>query len=122
MLCIGELGQKQDLSSVPDLHSFILASFSNGNEETKTAAAYALGHVTLGNMPKYLPSILEYLEDPARPQYLLLSALKEVIIIHSVRRDSDFLQYVGQVKREANSNRASEPGKPTRNLFLTFVM
>lgn len=44
LLCIGELGAQRDLSgSVKDLQAIILESFDSGNEETKTAAAYALG-------------------------------------------------------------------------------
>lgn len=47
LLCIGELGAQRDLSaSVPGLQERILESFQDGpgvNEETKTAAAYALG-------------------------------------------------------------------------------
>jgi cullin-associated NEDD8-dissociated protein 1 len=43
LLCIGELGAQRDLSSIPNLQAIILESFDSGNEETKTAAAYALG-------------------------------------------------------------------------------
>ena len=43
LLCIGELGAQRDLSHVTELQSIILESFESGNEETKTAAACALG-------------------------------------------------------------------------------
>jgi len=63
LLALGELGAQRDLSSsVANVQSIILESFEvGGNEEIKTAAAYALGHVTAGNPSVYLPSVLERL-------------------------------------------------------------
>jgi cullin-associated NEDD8-dissociated protein 1 len=77
LLCIGEVGSVQDLSAQANLQAVILGAFETGSEETKSAAAYALGHVTVGNMATYLPVVLEALTG-GRNQYLLLSALKEV--------------------------------------------
>jgi len=49
-------------------------------EEIKTAASYALGSLTVGNLEKYLPYLLSEIQhDTAKRQYLLLHALKEVI-------------------------------------------
>ena len=63
LLALGELGAQRDLSSsVANVQSIILESFEvGGNEEIKTAAAYALGHVTAGNPSVYLPLVLERL-------------------------------------------------------------
>jgi len=63
LLAMGELGAQRDLSSsVANVQSIILESFEvGGNEEIKTAAAHALGHVTAGNPHAYLPVVLERL-------------------------------------------------------------
>ncbi|CAN0266662.1 unnamed protein product [Hapterophycus canaliculatus] len=50
LLVVGELGRQTDLSRVKNLQNIILGRFEGGNEETKTAAAYSLGHVAVGNM------------------------------------------------------------------------
>lgn len=78
----GFIGSQSDLSGQGNLQAVILAAFETGSEETKSAAAYALGHVTVGNMGAYLPVLLESL-DSGRNEYLLLSSLKEVISCHA---------------------------------------
>ncbi|CAM9481770.1 unnamed protein product, partial [Ectocarpus sp. 8 AP-2014] len=83
LLVIGELGRQSDLSRVKNLQGIILGRFEGGNEETKTAAAYSLGHVAVGNMAMYLPGILDAFEKSVKHQYLLLSSLKEVIVCHA---------------------------------------
>lgn len=83
LLCIGELGQSTDLSSSStDLKALILTCFDSHAEETKTAAAYALGHLAVGNMITYLPAILETLPG-SKHQYLLLASLKEIFLVHA---------------------------------------
>ncbi len=54
------------------------------SEECKAVAAYALGNVTVGNVPTLLPTILDALNE-SKHQYLLLTALKEVIVFHHQR-------------------------------------
>lgn len=56
----------------------ILQSFSAISEEVKSAASYALGSVSIGNLQQYLPFILQEIEDQPKRQYLLLHSLKEV--------------------------------------------
>lgn len=48
-------------------------------EEVKTAASYALGSLSVGNLKKYLPFLLKDITANPKRQYLLLHALKEVI-------------------------------------------
>lgn len=50
LLVVGELGRQTDLSGIKNLQGIILGTFEGGKEETKTAAAYSLGHVAVGNM------------------------------------------------------------------------
>lgn len=97
LLTIGELGQFVDLSGVDgSLQHIVLGAFESPAEETKTAAAYALGRMAVGNMQVYLPLVLESLGH-SRHHYLLLSALKEVIVLHANTPDLDFTPYLDQV-------------------------
>jgi len=93
---VGEAGQTQDLSSVTDLQSIILQAFDSSSEETKTAAAFALGRTAAGSMGSYLPLILSSLAQD-RNHYLLLSALKEVILVHAKTPALDFSPHLDQV-------------------------
>ncbi|XP_024525263.1 cullin-associated NEDD8-dissociated protein 1 isoform X2 [Selaginella moellendorffii] len=85
LLCLGEIGRRKDLSSVPDIESVIIRSFQSPSEEIKSAASYALGNVAVGNLSKYLPFILGQIDRQSKLQYLLLHSLKEVI----ARQSSD---------------------------------
>lgn len=44
----------------------------------KSAASYALGNISLGNLKEYLPFVLHEIETQPKRQYLLLHSLKEV--------------------------------------------
>ena len=50
LLCVGELGEKSDLSAVPNVQGIILGAFESPDEETKSCAAYALGRSAVGDM------------------------------------------------------------------------
>ncbi len=52
--------------------------FNNSSEEVKSAASYALGNISLGNLGEYLPFVLNEIETQQKKQYLLLHSLKEV--------------------------------------------
>ncbi|CAM9727695.1 unnamed protein product [Chrysoparadoxa australica] len=96
MLVVGELGRQRDLGKMKGLKKILLDGFDSGDEETKTAAAYALGHVAVGSMETFLPVILESMND-SKHQYLLLSALKEVITCHAACTGRDFASYSSQI-------------------------
>ena len=97
LLSIGELGRQTDLSGSPYLKDLILECFESNHmrEETKTAAAFALGHLAVGSMSTYLPIILQAVES-SKHQYLLLAALREVIIVHA-NTGKSFMQYVDSI-------------------------
>lgn len=95
LLCVGEVGQNADLSSVPNLQSLVLGCFESRSEDTKLAAAYALGHIAVGNMQAFLPLVLQQ-SDSSKHQYLLLAALKETVTVFA-NRSADFSPYMSAV-------------------------
>lgn len=83
LLALGEIGKHIDLSGHNEIQTVILDSFSSHNEEVKAAASYALGNVSVGNLPKFLPFVLKEIENQPKRQYLLLHSLKEIISCES---------------------------------------
>ncbi|XP_046614715.1 cullin-associated NEDD8-dissociated protein 1 [Neodiprion virginianus] len=83
LLVIGEIGRHVDLSRINSLKHVILNSFSSHSEEVKSAASYTLGNIAIGNLPEYLPFILQEIEAQPKRQYLLLHSLKEIITSQS---------------------------------------
>uniref|UniRef100_A0A669CBB5 Cullin-associated and neddylation-dissociated 1 n=1 Tax=Oreochromis niloticus TaxID=8128 RepID=A0A669CBB5_ORENI len=83
LLSLGEVGHHVDLSGQPELKTVILDAFSSSSEEVKSAASYALGSIAVGNLPEYLPFVLQEITSSKR-QYLLLHSLKEIISSASV--------------------------------------
>lgn len=84
LLCLGGIGRRKDLSSHVQIESIIIESFQSPFEEIKSAASYALGNIAVGNLQKYLPFILDKIDNQQKKQYLLLHSLKEVIVRQSV--------------------------------------
>ncbi|KAL8208860.1 hypothetical protein R6Q57_008272 [Mikania cordata] len=84
LLCLGEVGRRKDLSSHVQIENIVIESFQSPFEEIKSAASYALGNIAVGNLPKYLPFILNQIDNQQKKQYLLLHSLKEVIVRQSV--------------------------------------
>ncbi|TRY55996.1 hypothetical protein DNTS_026860 [Danionella cerebrum] len=84
LLSLGEVGHHVDLSSQPELKTVILDAFSSASEEVKSAASYALGSISVGNLPEYLPFVLQEISGQPKRQYLLLHSLKEIISSASV--------------------------------------
>ncbi|KAF0545102.1 TATA-binding protein interacting [Gigaspora margarita] len=83
LLTLGEIGRKVDLSAHSNLHVTILALFSAQSEDIKSAAAFALGNVSAGNVSKYLPIVISEINSDQRKRYLLLHSLKEIISRYS---------------------------------------
>jgi cullin-associated NEDD8-dissociated protein 1 len=87
LLTTGEIGERVNLSEVGDsatkLQTIYMTFLDDENEDTKAAAAYALGHAAVGCKEVFLAPILDAFEDaPQKKQYLLLSSLKEVVKCH----------------------------------------
>ncbi|VAH40599.1 unnamed protein product [Triticum turgidum subsp. durum] len=84
LLCLGEIGRRKDLSNHIQIENIVIESFQSPFEEIKSAASYALGNIAVGNLSKYLPFILDQIDNQQKKQYLLLHSLKEVIARQSV--------------------------------------
>ncbi|CAN8002953.1 unnamed protein product [Ixodes pacificus] len=78
----------RDLSGIVELQTVLLEAFSSQSEEVKTAASFALGDVSVGNLPEYLPFLLREIGEQPRRQYLLLHSLKEIISCQSASPES----------------------------------
>ncbi|NXL85292.1 CAND1 protein, partial [Alectura lathami] len=78
-LSLAEMGRTMNLSAQTELKSVILEAFASPSEEVKSAASYALGNISVGNLKEYLPFLLKEIESQPKRQYLLLHSLKEVI-------------------------------------------
>jgi len=78
LLCLGEIGRRKDLSLHANIETIIIESFQSPFEEIKSAASYALGNIAVSNLSKYLPFILDQIDNQQKKQYLLLHSLKEV--------------------------------------------
>lgn len=87
LFVIGEIGKHVDLSSITSLKHVILTSFGSHSEEVKSAASYTLGNIAVGNLPEYLPFILNEIEAQPKRQYLVLHSLKEIIACQSSSTD-----------------------------------
>mmetsp|Transcript_50664 Transcript_50664/g.169198 ORF Transcript_50664/g.169198 Transcript_50664/m.169198 type:complete len:920 (+) Transcript_50664:2-2761(+) len=77
LICLGEIGAKNDLSAHKGLLPAVMAAFDVNEEEYKAAASYALGHVAAGSLSFYLPHLLKEVEA-GKHEYLMLSALNEL--------------------------------------------
>ena len=59
----------------------ISVAFESDDDQTKSAASFALGHVSVRAVDCFLPIILSALEG-GNKTYLVLSSLKELIVSH----------------------------------------
>uniref|UniRef100_A0A671N3I7 Cullin-associated NEDD8-dissociated protein 1 n=1 Tax=Sinocyclocheilus anshuiensis TaxID=1608454 RepID=A0A671N3I7_9TELE len=94
LLSLGEVGHHVDLSGQPELKTVILDAFSSASEEVKSAASYALGSISVGNLPEYLPFVLQEISGQPKRQYLLLHSLKEIISSASVAGIKPYVENV----------------------------
>ena len=80
LLIVGEVGRNMDLSKDKALYDRVLAFYEAKSEEIRSAAAFAIGNMAVGNLQEFLPIIEGQVRD-ADPKKRLLSlqALKELI-------------------------------------------
>ncbi|KAG2206299.1 hypothetical protein INT47_007313 [Mucor saturninus] len=88
LLTIGEIGRRIDLSSFDHIDEQIVALFAAQSEEVKFAAAFSLGNICVGNINRYLPSIVSQIKDQPKKRYLLFHALKEIITRYDSKKET----------------------------------
>ncbi|KAF9403247.1 Cullin-associated NEDD8-dissociated protein 1 [Mortierella sp. AD011] len=92
LITLGEIGRRVSLGSHATLHISILEMFNVHSEEVRSAAAYAIGNVSAGNVGVYVPIIMQEIQKDPKKRYLLLHALKEVITRYSHKQASQELE------------------------------
>uniref|UniRef100_A0A6U9RIX6 TATA-binding protein interacting (TIP20) domain-containing protein n=1 Tax=Picocystis salinarum TaxID=88271 RepID=A0A6U9RIX6_9CHLO len=80
LYCLGEIGKLRDLDLFASSEAMIRKCFESPLEEVKSAASFALGCMVAGNAHKHLPELVAQIESSPKQEYLLLHALKEVIV------------------------------------------
>jgi len=78
-IILGCLGQYKDLSKY-SLDKLIFSILKEGDENLKISVAVCLGNIALGNGSHYIPLILSKLKDSHDLSYLMLVAIREIIL------------------------------------------
>ncbi|KAF4589641.1 cullin binding protein CanA [Ophiocordyceps camponoti-floridani] len=81
---LGEAGMRLGPQSPLD-PSLFLDQFHSEPDKVSLAAAIALGRAGSGDVPRFLPVILETMEKGGNTQYLLIQSIKEILQSVSVR-------------------------------------
>ncbi|KAG0233459.1 Cullin-associated NEDD8-dissociated protein 1 [Actinomortierella wolfii] len=92
LITLGEIGRRVSLTEYPNIHASILVLFNAHSEEVRSAAAFALGNVSAGNVEVYVPALIKEIEQDAKKRYLLLHALKEVITRYTQKQGTQALE------------------------------
>lgn len=85
------LGKHINLSSFQGIQEILIRCFNIPSEDIKAAAAFALGNISAGNVEQFVPFHLKNILAHPQHNYLLLQALKEVIVSFS-RKPENFEQ------------------------------
>ncbi|KAI9258536.1 armadillo-type protein [Sporodiniella umbellata] len=88
LMTLGEVGRRINLSEYEHIDEQVMQQFDAQSEEVKFAAAFALGNICVGNVPRYLPLIVQQIRDSPKRRYLLLHALKEIITRYNENKAS----------------------------------
>ncbi|KAF8933135.1 Cullin-associated NEDD8-dissociated protein 1 [Dissophora ornata] len=92
LITLGEIGRRISLNGHATLHTSILAMFNVHSEEVRSAAAFAIGNVSAGNVNFYVPIIIQEIQKDPKKRYLLLHALKEVITRYTQKQGGQDLE------------------------------
>jgi cullin-associated NEDD8-dissociated protein 1 len=78
-IILGCLGQHKDLSKL-SLDKLIFITLKEGDENLKVSVAVCLGNIALGNESYYVPLILSKLKESHDLSYLMLVAIREIVL------------------------------------------
>ena len=94
--CIGEIGSSMDLSQHSGLSELVLQAIQSKTDEIRSAAAFCMGSMSVGNMESFLPRILTAL-GKGSSQYQLLTSIKEMVSRHASNQKLSFAPYLQRV-------------------------
>lgn len=106
---LGEAGLRLGTKS-PLTPATFLGQFGSDLGKVSVAAAVALGRAGAGNIPAYLPVMLEELKKPGRNQYLLLQSVKETLQQAAIS-STDISKYTDTIWAELLASAGSEDNK-----------
>ncbi|XP_078488265.1 cullin-associated NEDD8-dissociated protein 1 isoform X1 [Ciona intestinalis] len=112
LLSLGEIGQRVNLVSFPELERVVIGAFAATNEEVKSAASFSLGRICIGNLQHYLPGMLKQIQMQSKSQYLLLHSLKETITFSTQESLEEFMENIWELLVRF----AESPEEGTRNV------
>ena len=95
--CIGEIGSTVDLSNHKDLSTIVLNAIQSKTDEVRSAAAFCLGSMSVGNMNVFVPQIIAALSSSDHSQYQLLTSIKEMVTRHVSNRTLNFGPYMNKI-------------------------
>ncbi|OTA67945.1 TATA-binding protein interacting [Hypoxylon sp. EC38] len=92
---LGEIGLRLGAKSglKPDI---FLEQFHDEPDKVSVSAAVALGRAGAGNMPVFLPIILNAIKQPGSQQYLLLQSIREVLH-QAIGSSTDISSYENEI-------------------------
>ena len=94
--CIGEIGCTNDLSGHSGLSNVVLDAIQSKTDEVRSAAAFCMGSMSVGNMQHFVPQVLSAL-GKGNSQYQLLTSIKEMVSRHVANRTLSFKPYMSSV-------------------------
>ncbi|KAF8525252.1 armadillo-type protein [Hysterangium stoloniferum] len=109
LLVLGELGRFIDMTLQHDVFNISISMLASDSENVRTAAAFAVGNMTIGNIHHFLPPVINLVQTNNEKQLLALHALKEVVSNCSVAQLENVADalWVPLFKNSENSDEAT---------------
>ena len=109
---LGEAGLRLE-SKNPIEPSYFIEQFGTEPDKFSVAAALAMGRACAGNVPKFLPVMLEATQNGGHVEYLLLQAIKETLqILSAPQSTGKYGMYWKSVWDKLLSAARSEDNRP----------
>ena len=80
-LCLGEIGNRTDLSSVNGIIDTLQKMFNAADDEVRQAASFSIGNVSVGNLKFFLPVVMKLIAQ--NTNYLILTSVREIVLYHA---------------------------------------
>ncbi|XXH00708.1 Ras GTPase tem1 [Hypoxylon texense] len=106
---LGEIGLRLGAESGLTPRIF-LEQFHDEPDKVSVSAAVALGRAGAGNMPAFLPTILDAIQQPGSKQYLLLQSIRE-ILHQAINLSTDISSYESSIWKSLFSSSRLDDNK-----------